>query len=160
MTIPLPPRIIAEFSDHEGLLSGLRIRLNELNIAGESLDEIMGLPDGYTSKVLGAKPARGLTKEMLGTFLGGLGVRCVLIEDIVATAKIMRHSKARYRNPNLVRPAIRIVFTHRELQKMGRAGGKARLIKMTAAARKRIAKKAIRTRWSRERRLKNEGKQV
>lgn len=55
-----------------------------------------------------------------------------------------------------------VLLTSAYMSAIGKLGGKARLIKMTAAARKRIAKKAIRTRWrkvSRERRLQQqEGK--
>lgn len=155
------PRIIAEFVDYDGLLSGLRRRYAELNIVGTALDEIMCLPDGYTSKLLGPKPARGLTRLTLGSLIGGLGVRCLIVEDTDATSRILGHSKIKIRNPNLVRDAVRIVFTRRELRKLGAAGGHARAAKLSPAKRSRIARKAIKTRWlkvSRDRRLMLEGK--
>ena len=52
------PRVVAEFSDYAGMLDALRRRVNELALNGERFDEYAGLPRGYLSKLVGAKPVR------------------------------------------------------------------------------------------------------
>lgn len=162
MTIQLPPRIIAEFIDYETMLSALRIRLSELNIVGTTLDEHMCLPDGYTSKVLGPKPARGITKFTMGSFLGGLGVKCLLIEDPVTAPRLTMDTKVKPRNPNLVRDAVKVVFTRREMKKIASKGGKAWAASLTPEQLSKIGRRRARIRWrkvSRQRRLQQqEGK--
>jgi hypothetical protein len=156
MTEQITPRIIAEFVDMDGMLSGLRIRRAELNIADEALDEILCWPGGYTSKTIGPRPVRGLTKMTMPMIIVGLGLKCQLVEDMEATARLLNHSKFRVRNVNLVRNAVRIVFTHRQLKKLGSAGAKAGWAKMTPAQRSRKARKAAKARWHRRRRERME----
>ena len=52
------PRVVAEFSDYAGMLEALRRRVNELALNGERFDEYAGLPRGYLSKLVRAKPVR------------------------------------------------------------------------------------------------------
>jgi hypothetical protein len=40
------------------MLEALRRRVNELALNGERFDEYAGLPRGYLSKLVGAKPVR------------------------------------------------------------------------------------------------------
>jgi len=49
------PRIVATFDSYAGMLEAIRARVNELQVNGERLDEYVGLPRGYYSKVAGAK---------------------------------------------------------------------------------------------------------
>ena len=49
------PRIVATFDSYAGMLAAIRARVNELQVSGERLDEYVGLPRGYYSKVAGAK---------------------------------------------------------------------------------------------------------
>jgi len=52
------PRIVATFNSYAGMLEAIRARVNELQINGERFDEYAGLPGGYLSKLIGAKPVR------------------------------------------------------------------------------------------------------
>ena len=54
------PRVIAEVTDYQDMLAALRARYNELQINGERFDEFAGLPRGYLSKLIGARPVRRL----------------------------------------------------------------------------------------------------
>ena len=49
------PRVIANVTSYEELIAALRWRVNELNVAGEQLDDFAGLPRGYLSKLVGAR---------------------------------------------------------------------------------------------------------
>jgi len=55
-----PPRIVATFDSYAGMLEAIRARVNELQVNGERLDEYIGLPRGYYSKLAGANPIRRL----------------------------------------------------------------------------------------------------
>ena len=100
-----PPRIVATFDSYAGMLA----RVNELQVSGERLDEYVGLPRGYYSKVAGAKPIRRLGMTSLAPILNGLGLKCQFIEDPVGT----EHLKNRVapRNSRYVRGAPSIVLT-------------------------------------------------
>ena len=52
------PRILADVSSYEQMLAALRARVTELQVNGERFDEYAGLPRGYLSKLVGAKPTR------------------------------------------------------------------------------------------------------
>lgn len=95
------PRVIGEFVDHDGLWQALRLRREELELSGESLDEIAGLTARHSLKILGCNPCRGITRITLGPLLGALALKCVLIEDPLA----MRRMRKRWqkRNSSMVR---------------------------------------------------------
>ena len=46
------PRVICEFSDYDELINGLRLRAAELNLSGEQVDLVSGLPARYTQNFL------------------------------------------------------------------------------------------------------------
>jgi hypothetical protein len=79
-----PPRIVATFDSYAGMLDAIRARVNELQVS-ERLDEYVGLPRGYYSKVAGAKPVRRLGMTSFAPILNGLGLKCQFIEDPVGT---------------------------------------------------------------------------
>lgn len=144
------PRIIAEFVDYSGMLDGLRARVRELNVHGERFDEFAGLPQGYLSKLIGMRPVKRIGMNSLGPLLDALGLKCVLVENEETTKRLKNRVKSR--NPNLVRAgSTHVVLTWRFMQKIQRAGGRARAIKMTPAQRRRSARKAARMRWLKQR---------
>ena len=52
------PRVLAEFTDYDGMLAAIRNRVEELQINGQWFDEFAGLPIGYLSKLIGVRPVR------------------------------------------------------------------------------------------------------
>jgi hypothetical protein len=140
-----PPRIVATFDSYAGMLDAIRARVNELQVSGERLDEYVGLPRGYYSKVAGAKPIRRLGMISLAPILNGLGLKCQFIEDPVGT----EHLKNRVapRNSSYVRGAPSIVLTMRYFKKIGRKGAQARVDNSTKEQRQKWARKAAIARW-------------
>jgi hypothetical protein len=69
------PRVIADVSSYEQMLAALRLRINELQINGERFDEYAGLPRGYLSKLVGARPIRRLGMTSFEPVLASLGLR-------------------------------------------------------------------------------------
>src|SRR6516164_3011190 len=82
------PRVVATFDSYAGMLEAIRERVNELQVNGERLDEYVGLPRGYYSKLAGANPIRRLGMVSLAPVLSGLGLKCQFIEDQAATERL------------------------------------------------------------------------
>jgi hypothetical protein len=142
------PRIVATFDSYAGMLEAIRARVSELQIHGERFDVHVGLPEGYLSKLAGARPIRRLGMVSLAPVLNGLGLRCQFIEDPEATDRLKNHVAPR--NPSYVRAmpaAASIVFTARQLIRIRRAGGRARMAQMTAKQRSALGRKAAAARW-------------
>ena len=140
------PRIVAEFSDYNELITALRLRAAELNLSGEQCDLLSGLPARYSQKLLGPNQIRRLGAISLGPFLGALAVRGLLVEDSVALEKLRRQTKPR-RN-EYVRSAVTLVTLRREfMREIGRLGARARVDNSTPAQRRKWARAAIKTRF-------------
>ena len=139
------PRIVATFDSYAGMLDAIRARVNELQVSGERLDEYVGLPRGYYSKIAGAKPIRRLGMTSFAPVLNGLGLKCQFIEDQEATERLKNRLPPR--NSSYVRGAPRIVLTVRYFRKIGRKGAQARFDNSTKEQRQKWARKAAIARW-------------
>ena len=91
------PRVIADVSSYEQMLAALRSRVTELQINGERFDEYAGLPRGYLSKLVGAKPTRRIGMQSWTPVLAGLGLRCLFVEDPEATQRLKNRLPPRAR---------------------------------------------------------------
>jgi hypothetical protein len=79
-------------SDYRGLVETCRARADELELSRSEIDRICGLPAGYAGKLLGnglAKRKKRMWPIGLEAMLGTLGLRILLIEDEVATARTL-----------------------------------------------------------------------
>jgi hypothetical protein len=139
------PKVVGEFRDYDALLSVLRQRAAELNLAGQELDRVSGLPDRYAQKLLGPRPVRRLGPVSFAPFLGALGLRAVLVEDKAALDKVRRQTTPR--NSSFVRAAPSIVLTVRYFKRIGRKGAQARVDNSTKEQRREWARKAAIARW-------------
>ena len=143
------PIVIAEFSDCSGLHAALRLCRERRNISFETLDEIVGAPKGYFSKVFAPKSERKITMQSLGWAMAGLGVKAILIDDPDTLKQIASRLKAR--NKTVVRTgAVHQVLSVKFLRKIGALGGLATKNKLTAARRIKIARHAARVRWAKQ----------
>jgi hypothetical protein len=87
MNAPTPIKQIAEAIDYQSLQDGLRARAADMGISRRVLDEISGLGDGYSAKLLCGRPTRIFGIVSLGLILQSLGVKIILVEDPEATAR-------------------------------------------------------------------------
>ena len=143
-----PPRVVATFNSYAGMLDAIRARVHELQVNGERLDEYVGLPRGYYSKIAGARPIRRLGMTSFAPILNGLGLKCQFIEDPIGTERLK--SRVPPRNASYVRTmpaAAGILFTARMLKRIRQLGGMARMAKLTPEQRSELGKKAAATRW-------------
>ena len=145
------------------LVEALRLRRDELNISHETIDSIAGLQSGYTSKLLAPKPIKNLGPMSFGSILGALGLAVVVVPDAEMVEKIGKHWVKRKRPQKLMAsiPAsidCEVPLTvqispdlHAKLRRLASLGGKARAAKLSRRRRKAIARKAILTRWRKNR---------
>jgi hypothetical protein len=128
------------------MLAALRLRVRELQINGERFDEYSGLPKGYLSKLIGAKPIRRLGMTSFALVLAGLGLRLLVIEDSAATERLK--NKLPPRNQSYVRSvAVHTNLTTRFLRKIGAKGGKNSRKNLGKRLVKHLARKAANARW-------------
>jgi hypothetical protein len=139
------PRVVAEFSDYAGMLDALRRRVNELQLNGERFDEYAGLPRGYFSKLVGAKPIRRLGMISFEPVLAGLGLKCLFVIDEEAERRLKERVPPR--NSSYVRATPSIVFTVRWFRSIGRKGAQARIDNSTKQQRQEWARNAANARW-------------
>lgn len=169
MTIPI--RSQAE------LLDAIRARRDELNISHETIDDISGLPKGYTSKLLANPPMKNLGHKSLGDLMGALGMALVAVPDPEQIARVEKRwvkrkrpqrlapveqpSASTFSMPNEVPAKIEVtpdllskLRTTENMKAWGQMGGKKgskrRMKVMGKRARQRVASHAARIRWSRE----------
>jgi len=140
------PRVIADVTSYEQMLAALRARVNELQLNGERFDEFAGLPRGYLSKLIGAKPIRRLGMTSFAPVLAGLGLRLLVIEDNAATERLK--NKLPPRNQSYVRSvAVHTNVTTRFLRKIGAKGGENSRKFLGKRLVKQLARKAAAARW-------------
>src|SRR5262245_29579627 len=99
-------RLLAEVRDYAQLVQALRARIDELGVAGETIDDVAGLPTRYTTKLLAPIPIKSLGRVSLGPLLGALGLKLIVAEDAEALARI-RHRLTPRKNTNGRLPATR-----------------------------------------------------
>jgi hypothetical protein len=140
------PRVLADVTSYDGMLEALRARVNELQIHGERFDAFVGLPEGYLSKLIGARPVRRLGPTSFAPVLAGLGLRLLVIEDPEGTERLRNSLSPR--NASFVRSvAVHGHLTTRFLSKIGRKGGQNSRKYLGKRMVKTLARKAAAARW-------------
>ena len=130
-------RVIAQFTDYPGMLTAIRTRVNELAINGERFDEFAGLPRGYLSKLVGANPIRSIGRTSMGPVFGALGIRCIIVEDEAATARLK--SRLQPRNNSFSRvTCTSLIITNRQWRKIQKIGRQTRWKRLTKTQRSEI----------------------
>jgi|SRR6516164_17913 len=143
-----PPRIVGEFVDYSDFVQAVRNRVVDLGIHGSRFDALSGLPEGYLSKLIGARPVRRIGMTSMGPLLSAMGVKLQMVEDPVGTARL--RARLSPRNSSFVRtmPADAcIVLTPRMLKRIRRMGGRARMARLTPKQRSELGRKAAVARW-------------
>jgi hypothetical protein len=142
------------------LVAALRARRDELQLTHETIDAIAGWPSGYAGKLLAPEPIKNLGWSSLGLALNTFGIALVVVEDEEQKRRVEKRWTPRerpQRAPLGIALSIedevpqKVPVSAEFMRKIGSSGGKARMKKMTRAQRVKIARKAIVTRWRRQR---------
>jgi hypothetical protein len=88
------PSDIRSYAD---LLAAFRARRDDLRVTNETIDEIAGVAQRYTQKLLATPPVRRFAGLSLGVVLGALGLKMTIAEDPEQTARIRRRLEPRKR---------------------------------------------------------------
>jgi hypothetical protein len=73
---------LAEVRSYDELITALRDRVSKLGVTCESIDDLAGMPQRYTNKLLSQRPVRMFGRRSLGpVLLQSLGVKLVLTLD-------------------------------------------------------------------------------
>jgi len=89
--------ILAEFTDYDGFRRGLSAVREQRDISLERLEEIAGAPKGYLGKVLSGTHSRHMGVQSLAWLIGALGVKCVIVDDPQAYARLKSRMTPRKR---------------------------------------------------------------
>ena len=121
----------------------------EGTVVAAPLAQCPGAPEGAICATFHIPAKANLGITMLGT----LGLKIVLVEDHDAFAKVrerlVARDNAQFRGGNTCPASIK--RRENAFTVLGRAGGHARAAKLSAKQRVKIARKAIRARWSKAR---------
>jgi hypothetical protein len=150
------PRVLAQFSTYDELIDALRARAAELNLSGEQIDGVSGLPARYTQKLLGPGAVRRLGVTSLGPFLGALAVRCLIVEDKAALERLLRQTtprKSQYARPGMHAGSVHVLLTSRFMREIRRRGGLNSRKNLGKRLRRALARKAANARWEKVRAL-------
>ena len=127
------------------MINGLKLRAAALNLSGETIDAVSGLPSRYAAKLLGPTQVRRIGALSLGAFLGALCLKGQFVIDEEAERRLKNRLPPR--NSSYVRSTPSIVFTARFFQRIGRKGAQARIDNSTKQQRQEWARRAAIARW-------------
>ena len=140
---------LAEFADYDGLRKALNACREKRDLSFERMDEITGAPPGYFAKLLGPRAIRRIGLQSLGWAFGGLGVKCVMVDDLEALAKV--ESRFAKRDGAHVKAvlggAVHVQINRGFLRKIGAIGGENSRKNLGKRKVRQLAKKAALARW-------------
>jgi hypothetical protein len=87
--IQIVGRVLATFSDYDGLHRAITARTASLGITRLELDHLSGNQEGYSGKLLAPSHYKKFGKVSLGNTVGALGCYLLLIEDQAATKSLL-----------------------------------------------------------------------
>jgi hypothetical protein len=156
---------IAVCHDPIELQTALRLRADAMNFSRETIDEITGLADGHSNKLLCDPPAKNFGPVSLFLMVRGLGLAVALIEDEAMMEKLRRRPiRVRFnvrKGASHWRNAKAFARAHDTLARLGREGGLKSVAMLTPEELRAKLSKAARARWRkwRERKLQEQADQ-
>lgn len=151
-------RVLAVVKNYDELHAAMRARMDELGIVighhshGKTMDETLGLPDGYVTKLMAPGQLKRFGMTSLGLLLSGFGCKLILVVDEVTLAQITRKLKKRDRAstamPAQRKRKRRHFLPFRRSPELARQERARQLLAKSPEQRRRDARKAALARWS------------
>jgi hypothetical protein len=140
---------LGEFSDYDGLRRALNAAREKRNISLSKLNEITGAPDGYFEKLLGPRSVRRIGLQSLGWALGGLGIKCILVEDPEALERVEGRfvDRDEAHLASVLNGVVHIQVNRSHYRKIGVLGGANSRKNLGKRKRRKLAKAAAMVRW-------------
>src|ERR1019366_5596390 len=79
-SIEITGRVLAVFSNYDGLQNAVRGRVDEMEFTRLEVDHLSGNQHGYSGKLLGPKQRKKFGKQSLGNTLGAVGSYLAMVE--------------------------------------------------------------------------------
>lgn len=158
------PRVLARFTSYGDLMDALRERIDELGIPHTTFDEICGIAEGLTNKVLQpVNPPKYLGPKIFGSFIETAGCELWLVARPDLEAKIRARSNfIPFAWPKKRRDFEREVVSQAQIKRLrpyffkitGQMGGLATAASRTPAQRSESARRAAHARHRKSRKLR------
>lgn len=151
MTEPAP--FLAVFGNATQLHQIMRDRADELQLSRKEIDRLAGLPENYSSKLLGPQPKRRISLQTLWFLAPALGLSLAVVVDEGALKIVNERGQKRRLKPAILAVPtgcgkVRLV-SKRFLRKIAPEGGRARAKNMTPKQRAAHGRRMVRARWKR-----------
>jgi hypothetical protein len=148
------PAVVGVCEHYAEFVKLCRLRIEQLGITYDTVDEICGFPLRYTGKLL--SEAKGMSVYALFTMARGLALLPVFQHDEVQHAKLKRHSSwmmmrrpgPRWRKKGRAHDQSAHRLYPDFLHKRAQAGGLAYRRKVKPKRRRELARNAAQARWS------------
>lgn len=129
---------------YNDLVEALRSRKASLGLSDATLDDIAGLTQGHTNKVLGPSRDRGIGAATFEAYLMALAIDLVMVESRSKLKTMQPHYEARKSSHVRTNHRVSNAGLSRIMSELGRR----RQAKITAAERSEIARKRAWKRWA------------
>ncbi len=144
-----------EFRGYDELQPIMRRVADMRGLSRDQLDEISGLPRGYSAKVLAEVPLRKLGPDTFGPLASAIGLKFIAIDDDVALAKFTARGEKRVEkyalNAGKNNGVVHFKISLRKLRQMGRKGGRNSRKHMSWKTKRGLGRKAANARWDKVR---------
>lgn len=152
---------LAVVTSHESLREAFRVAKLLRNLSNAFCDDAGEFASGHTDKVLGPTGSRGIGPLTFDEFCKMFGVKFVMLRDPEGEAAMQGVWEGREKRnvrDNTKRLSKELLDRAKPIlaRENGKKGGLARLLKIPREERQRIARKAIITRWRKQRKAARE----
>lgn len=148
----------APITNYDEMVDVLRARKSELGLSDAVVDELTGLPTGYTGKVLGPARVKKMGALSLWLMLEVLAFDMRLDSSVEKAAKMQerweKRSEGQANEKNHARPVSMrtLARKHRDtFRASAKAANRARQAALSPEQRTKLARRAAKTRWRKPR---------
>lgn len=159
ITVPLAGEVIARFRTYDDLVEAFRTVKDLLGMSNKACDDLLGLEDGRTDKVLGPTRAKGLSAVMFDDFTTLFAVEFEMKINFEAAQQMQSrwegrdgkrvHSQHRRVSKRMIERAKPHV-----IEDFSKSGGRASGLMRTGSQGSETMRKLAKKRWKRQRAMK------
>jgi hypothetical protein len=142
---------VTPIRDYDGLIAVLRARADEIGLAYNLIDDLTGLPNGYTGKLFGPSRVKMIGMESLWPIAEVLAVELMLAPSLELAQKMAPRWERRdeiRRRPGVIRRRISPEIIAKVAAETGRQGGlKRKTFRISMARRSKINSRNAKRGW-------------
>jgi hypothetical protein len=156
IAVPAPDDVLATVRGYDDLVEAFRTIKDLLGLSNRTCDELAGLVDGHTDKLLGPSGSKNLSRMTVSRFCTIFAVKLEMKIDMEQVSKMEGRWEARHASnvraePNRVSKKILERAKPHIIKDMAKLGGKASGAKRTGSQGTEIMRKVAKARWRKQR---------